>query len=214
MRPPSAPWYVTAGLKGVVLYDANGTSKALLDQPAAIAFYVDDRLVFQTLDAMDQIQIDGAEPIALADGERLADVVPTHGSARALVVGSGGSAVIALDSGERVPVGPAASAGMIVGESVVLRTAANHVAAYDIATGTMLWDRPVNPETLITSDSETLRLDTMRDLQYDAGSDPYFQYLDTELVEATTGEAIESYEWEVAIPEAGDNIDERCGRRR
>jgi heat shock protein HslJ len=212
VRPPSASWYVTAGLNGIVLHDANGTSKTLLDEPTAIAFYVDDRLVFQTLDAMDRIQIDGAEPVALAAGEHLADVAAVDGGIRALVVGSGGSTVIELDTGERLPVGPASSRGLIVGGSVVLRTAPDHISAYDISAGTMLWERAVKADTLVTTDSASLRLDTMRDLQYDAGSDPYFQYVDTEIVESASGETIDSYEWEVAIPEDGDNINEQCGR--
>jgi len=212
VRPPSAPWYVTAGLNGIVLHDANGTSKTLLDEPTAIAFYVDDRLVFQTLDAMDRIQVDGAEPAALVAGEHLTDVAAVDGSIRALVVGSGGSTVIELDTGDRLPVGPAASTGLIVGESVVLRTAPDHISVYDISAGTLLWERAVKADTLVTSDSASLRLDTMRDLQYDAGSDPYFQYVDTEIVESASGETIDSYEWEVAIPEVGDNINEQCGR--
>ena len=36
VRPPSAPWYVTAGAVGVVLHDADTTSQMVLGQKSVV----------------------------------------------------------------------------------------------------------------------------------------------------------------------------------
>jgi len=211
VRPPSAPWFVTAGLGGVVLHDANGTSEEMSAEPAAIAFYVNERLVAQYLYDMSQIQVEGTGPIKLAEDERLEDVTATGDSIRALVIGPGSSTVVDLDTGEGLPSLPHATEGKLAGDLVVLRTSPDGIGVFETATGEPAWDRVIGVDTLVTVKAGLVRLDTMGVLQTEAGP-PYFQYVETETVDLETGEALESFEWEVAIPDDGHNIDQPCGR--
>ena len=105
VRPPSAPWIVSAGPDGVVLHDANGNSQIISPEPSARAFYVDGRFITQTTDQLDRILLDDTE-IPLQLGETVLDVAIVDGRIVALVTGPDGSATLDLDSGDRMAIGP------------------------------------------------------------------------------------------------------------
>ncbi|MCP4307471.1 MAG: hypothetical protein GY788_21880 [bacterium] len=210
VRPPSAPWIVSAGPDGVVLHDANGTSQVISTEPTARAFYVDGRFITQTTNQPDRILVDGTE-VPLQNGEDILDVGIVDDRSLALVSGPDGSATLDLDSGDRVVVGPQASSGRLGAAYVTLRTASDSIEARDLD-GAELWTRMVVPDAMVHLDGQDLiRIDTFRLLQPDAGSDPYFQYIATELLDPLSGETIDSYEREVAIPDDGHQIGEPCG---
>lgn len=210
VRLPSAAWIVSSGLDGVVLHDANGTSETISTEPTEIAFYINGRLITQTIDQPDRIVIDKAE-IPLQLGETVLDAAVVDARVLALVTGPDGSATIDLDIGDRVGVGPQALAGRLVGGSVILRTAPDTVEVRDL-NGVELWSRTIDPDAMVNPNDEGLiRLDTFRLLQSDAGADTYYQYIATELLDPLTGGTIESYEREVAIPDDGQHIGEPCG---
>ena len=212
VRLPSAPWFVTAGLEGVTLYDANGTSEVLTAEPAAIAFYIQRRLVWQSLAELEAIQVEGAAPIVIPGGGRLVDVSLVGGRPVGLTVGKDGSSVIDLESGDGIWSGQPADRGMIGAHFVILRSDSGLITVADFTTGDGLWELSAAPETALSLNADgVLRLDTMRTLQTDAGSDPYFQYVDTELIDLASGEILEAFSWEVAIPFEGDHIDQQCG---
>ena len=56
-----------------------------------------------------------------------------------------------------------------------------------------------------------MRLDRFGDLNTESAP-AYRQYLETRLVDVVTGEVLDSYEREVAIPLDGDEITDRCLR--
>jgi heat shock protein HslJ len=213
VRPPSAPWIVSAGPNGVVLHDANGTSEILSSEPTTIAFYVEGSLITQTTDQPDWIQIDETQ-VPLQSGETLLDVAVVDGRTLALVTGSNGSATIELDTGNRVAVGPQALEGRFGDADVILRTAPDTIEARDLD-GDNLWETTIDPNAMVNpTDEGIIRLDTFRNL-LPAGSGipaPFYQYIATELLDAHNGQTIESYEEEVQIPDVGQNIGEPCGR--
>lgn len=211
VRPPSAPWIVSAGPNGVVLHDANGTSEILSTEPTAMAFYVDGSLITQTTDQPDWIQVDDTQ-IPLQPGETLLDVAVVAGRILALVTGPDGSATMDLDTASRVRVGPQALAGRLGDTAVILRITSDTIEARDL-NGEDLWDRMIDPNTRVNPDDEgVIRLDTFRNLLTDAGPEPFYQYIATELLDARDGQTIDSYQEEVGIPDAGQNIGEPCGR--
>jgi len=64
---------------------------------------------------------------------------------------------------------------------------------------------------IVPSDPGLVRLDRFGDLYTE--SDPAFrQFLETRLVDVFTGEELDSFEYELAIPLEGDQITERCLR--
>lgn len=216
VRPPSAPWVVTAGEAGVVLHDADGTSEILSTESATIAFYVDGRLVFQPTTGPDRIVItdlaDGhSEEIPHQPDEALLDVAEFDGTVQALTTHSSGTYLVDIDTADRRRIAAPATEARFTGATLILRTGNSFSAVR--ADGSTLWDRVLDPEALVTPDQEgQLRADIFTTLNNDAGDGPYFQYVQTELIDSATGETVASYEWEVAIPFEGHEIGERCVR--
>lgn len=216
VRPPSAPWIVTAGQTGAVLHDADGTSATLSTEASKIAFHVAGRLILQPEEQSERIMVvdlaGNTATTQLRTGEVLLDVAQLDGRTRALTSDSFATSIIDIDSGDRVSIAPAAIEARFVGALIVMRTSANSLRAID-RDGTVMWERPIDSETIVVPDqSSHIRLDTFGVLNTDAGFDPFFQYLATELVDLTTGETIDTYEFEIAIPDAGHQIAARCLR--
>ncbi|MCP3975937.1 MAG: META domain-containing protein [bacterium] len=213
VRLPSAPWFVTAGgfLNPTTLYDADGTSQQLNNTLVGTAFYVDGRLIWQPSEEPDEIAIDASGSNMLYDTGQLLDVQIVGGRTVALVSDSDGSSLIDVDEDERWRVGPAAEDGELADDVVVLRVDQTTVEAYSVENTSLLWRMEVDPMALLNVHDGTVRIDTMRDIQADAGADPYFQYVDTQTVDLRSGKVLESVEWEVAIPLEGDSINKPCG---
>lgn len=211
VRLPSAPWIVSAGPDGVILHDANGTSAVISEIGAQIAFLVGDRLVLQPIDKPDRILIDGAEVSLQADALVL-DAANVAGRTLALVSGPDRTATIDLDTNERSEVGPSAAEGRLFGGGIILRTTDNELSARG-PDGVTSWSRTIDPEAMVTLNGEDqVRLDTFRGLLTDAGPEPFFQYIRTEVLDLRTGKTLDIYEEEVGIPDVGQNIDQRCVR--
>ncbi|HEX5695496.1 MAG TPA: hypothetical protein VFZ15_03875 [Acidimicrobiia bacterium] len=218
VRPPSAPWFVTAGADGVLLHDADGTSSILSDGSAAIAFLVGGRVVTQPGSSSGpeaRVVVDddeGSTEYPLGPGEALLDVAVVGGGPKALVSsGSGATSVLDLDTGDRADIGPGSSEALFHDTVVLLRPSADRVEARSLD-GELLWEITVDAETMVVpADPGIVRLDRFGDLYTD--SEPAFrQYLETRLVDVVTGEVLDSYEREVAIPLDGDEIADRCLR--
>jgi heat shock protein HslJ len=215
VRPGSAPWFVTAGADGVLLHDADGTSITLSDPSAAIAFLVGGRLVTQPGSRTDPeprvlVDIDeSSTEYPLGPGEVLLDVAVTDRGLMALVsAGSGVTSVLDLDTGDRTDIGPASSEARFHDNVVLLRPSSDRVEARS-PDGELLWETAVDGETMVVpADPGIVRLDRFGDL-YTEGAPAFRQYLETRL---TTGEELDSYEREVAIPLDGDEITDRCLR--
>jgi heat shock protein HslJ len=211
VRLPSAPWFVAAGgVGGATLYNANGTSELVSSDLVAVAFYADDRLLWQHSEEPGEIAIGASGTDVLDNTGQLLDVRVIGERTLALVSDSTGTSIVDVDSAERRIIGPAAQSGRLTADVAILRIDAASVEAYSVETGALLWQRTVNPATMVNVFDQVVRLDTMRDLQSNAGPEPYFQYVDTELIELATGETLDSFEWEVAIPDEGHSIAESC----
>ncbi|MBK5265953.1 MAG: hypothetical protein JJE47_00820 [Acidimicrobiia bacterium] len=216
VRPASAPWIITAGHDGVILHDRNGTSKALTTVASRTAFYVADRLITQPDEQPERLLIvdaDGAiSDIPLRPGESLLDVAQFDGRTHALTSDPSGTFILDIDSGSWVPVGPAATDARFAGTVILVRTLTDTLRIIQ-PDGTVIWERQLDPETMVVPDHDGhLRLDTFGVLNTDAAPEPYFQYLTTELVDLTTGETVDTYEREIAIPDEGQQIAEPCLR--
>ncbi len=211
VRLPSAPWIVSAGPAGVILHDANGTSAVISEIGAQIAFLVGDRLVLQPINQPDRILIDGTE-VSLQPGALVLDAGNVAGRTLALVSGPERTTTIDLDTNERTEVGPSAVEGRLFGGGIILRTTDTELSARNFD-GVTSWRLPIDPEAMVTLNGEDqVRLDTFRVLQTEAGPEPYFQYIRTEILDLRTGEPVDSYEMEVGIPFEGHHIDQRCVR--
>jgi hypothetical protein len=216
VRPPSAPWIVTAGPDGVLLHDANGTSESVFAAAADQAFYLDGRLVIQPAAGSGRLVVIGRSGdesgLALNAGDTLIDAALVGGRPLVLVTGAAETALIDLVSGERRVVGSTALGGRIIGSLLLLRTGPELVSAIDTS-GTPVWERTVTSETMVAPDGEGhIRFDRFHTLQEDAGSEPYLQYIATELVDPASGETVAMFEREIAIPDEGDAIAEPCIR--
>jgi hypothetical protein len=129
----------------------------------------------------------------------------------ALTADSSGTYVVDIDTTSRRRIAAPATEARFAGATIILRMG-NSVSAVG-ADGSTIWDRVFDAEALVTPGQEgQLRIDILTTLNNDAGDDPYFQYVQTELIDLATGETVDSYEWEVAIPFEGHQIGERCVR--
>jgi hypothetical protein len=214
VRPASAPWFVTAGADGVVLHDADGTSTLLTDEATAIAFYTDGLLVTWGMqDDAIVLRRDGqVSEVALQPGDILLDMAHTDDRLVALVTNrSSATSAIDLDSGERRDIGPASIEARLQDGVALLRLSETGLEARSLEGG-LLWETTIDVETMIVpSDPGVVRLDRFGDLYID--SDPAFrQFLETRLVDVSTGEELDSFEYELAIPLEGDQITDRCLR--
>jgi hypothetical protein len=214
VRPASAPWFVTAGAEGVVLHDADGTSTVLTDQATAIAFYADGALVtWGGQDDAIRIRRNGqVTEVALQPGETLLDVAPKDGRLMALVTNrSSATSAVDLDSGERKDVGPASIEARLQDGVALLRLSETGLEARSLEGG-LLWETTIDAETMIVpADPGVVRLDRFGDLYND--SEPAFrQFLETRILDVPTGDELDSFEYELAIPFEGDQITERCLR--
>lgn len=215
VRPPSQPWIVTAGSAGVVLLDADGTSRRLWDGPAAVAYHLDGRVLIEPVGGDGTLILldgDGAEtPVSIAADERLLEAALVGGQPLAVLAGSAGTVVLDVDTGERTQVGPQATAATMAGGFLALRLTPETVIGVTLD-GQVMWEREVDTRTMVLGPGDVFRFDILDTLQPDAGPESYFQYVVTEFVELTTGETFEAYDREVAIPDVGDNIAEPCIR--
>jgi heat shock protein HslJ len=215
VRPPSQPWIVTAGSAGVVLLDADGTSRRLWDGPAAVAYHLDGRVLIEPVGGeakMILLESDGSEmEIQIETGERLLEAALVGGQPLAVLAGSAGTVVLDVDTGERNQVGPQATAATMAGGFLALRLTPEIVIGVTLD-GQVMWEREVDARTMVLGPGDVFRFDILDTLQPDAGPESYFQYVVTEFVELTTGETFEAYDREVAIPDVGDNIAEPCIR--
>jgi hypothetical protein len=215
IRPASAAWFVTAGTDGVVLHDANGTSTPVSDEGTAIAFSIGGRVIAQPIGG-GLVAMDGnggaATEIPIQPGEILLDVAWADGRPVAVVTDrSDTTTMLDLDSGERVDVGPSSIEARIHDSTVLLRLSDTGVEARSL-TGDLLWLATVDAETMVVpADPGVVRFDRFGELNTD--SDPPFrQYLQTRLIDMGTGEEIDAFEYELAIPLEGDQITDRCVR--
>jgi hypothetical protein len=214
VRPASAPWFVTAGVDGVILHDADGTSSVIANEAADIAFYVDGLLVSWGMqDDAIVLRRDGqVSEVALQSGDILLDVAHTDDRLVALVTNrSNATSAVDLDSGERREIGPASTEARLQDGVALLSLSETGLEARSLEGG-LLWEATIDAETMIVpSDPGVVRLDRFGDLYID--SDPAFrQFLETRLVDVLTGEELDSFEYELAIPLEGDQITERCLR--
>ncbi|HVR77554.1 MAG TPA: hypothetical protein VMS99_04100 [Acidimicrobiia bacterium] len=214
VRPASAPWFVTAGADGVILHDADGTSTLLTDEATAIAFYIDGLIVtWGVQDDSIVLRRDGqVSEIALQPGEVLLDVGHDDDGLVALVTNrSSATSAVDLESGERRDIGPASIEARLQDGVALLRRSETGLEARSLQHD-LLWEATIDAETMIVpSDPGAVRLDRFGDLYID--SDPAFrQFLETQLVDVFTGEELDSFEYELAIPLEGDQITERCLR--
>jgi len=218
VRPASAPWFVTAGAEGVLLHDADGTSSTLSDRSAAIAFLVGGRVVTQPGSQSDpeaRVVVESDESsteYVLGPGEVLLDVAVSEGRLLALISAEAGStSLLDLDTGDRADIGPASFEARLHDNVALLRPSTDRLEARSLEEG-LLWEITVDAETMvIPGDRGIVRLDRFGDLNTD-NAPPYRQYLETRLVDLATGEELDSYEREVAIPLDGDEIADRCLR--
>lgn len=210
VRLPSAPWIVTAGPQGIILHDVNGTSEVLGTESAQIAFWVDGTLVYKPEAVPSLIVVDpagGTSEIALHVGEVLFDIAP-----RGVAVTSDASATYLIDlaGGERTSLGPAAIDARFGGELIIIETGDDRLEAIEPG-GAVVWERPIDAEAMLSLEEGRVRLDTFEVLNTENGP-AYYQYVSTELIDHATGNTIESFRWEVAIPFEGDEIAARCLR--
>jgi hypothetical protein len=78
--------------------------------------------------------------------------------------------------------------------------------------GDLLWETTIDSETMVVpADPGVVRLDRFGDL-YTEGAPAFRQFLQTRLVDVSTGEELDSFEYELAIPLEGDQITDRCLR--
>jgi hypothetical protein len=218
VRPASAPWFVTAGAEGVLLHDADGTSSTLSDRSAAIAFLAGGRVVTQPGSPSDpeaRVVVDndeGSTEYPLGPGEALLDVGVVDGGLMALVSsGAGATSILDLDTGDQADLGPGSSEARFHDTVVLLRPSADRVEARSLD-GELLWEITVDAETMVVpADPGIVRLDQFGDLNTE-NAPAYRQHLETRLVDVATGEVLDSYEREVAIPLEGDEIADRCLR--
>lgn len=213
VRPPSAPWYVTAGLEGVVLHDADGTSTTVWEQPARIAFWFPDVVVIEPQSGPLLALPSAGESVEIApNGARLLDAARTDGSTRALMVRSGRTVLVDLDDGSETSVGDVAIEGRIAGDVVVLRTSPTAIVGRSSQDGSTMWELDVEPDEMVSSvDPTQMRLDSGR-LNTDGSAMSFWQYLDTRIVDMSTGEVTEDLTRELAIPLEGDEVTEPCLR--
>jgi hypothetical protein len=215
VRPPSQPWIVTAGLEGVFLLDADGTSGWLWEGPTEVAYHLDGQVLIEPVGgdaALTLLAGDGSEThIPVEAGERLIEAALVGGQPLAVLSSGRGTVVLDVDTGERTQVGPQATAATMAGGFLALRLTPETVIGVDLD-GELMWERDVDARTMILAAGDVFRFDVLDTLQSDAGPEPYFQYVVTELVEVTTGETMGAYDREVAIPDSGDNIAEPCIR--
>jgi hypothetical protein len=213
VRPAGAPWFVTAGPDGVLLHDADGTSSVVSESPAAIAFYVGGRVVVQTTTG-GLVIVEGEQSleVPLQPGEILLDVALVDGRTLALVSDrSSSTTVLDLDNGNRLDIGPSAIEARIQETTALLRLSDTSLEARSLDGG-LLWEATIDAETMVMpGDPGVVRLDRFGELFTE--SDPAFrQYLETRLIDIGTGEELDSFEYELAIPLEGDQITDRCRR--
>ena len=214
VRPASAPWFVTAGAEGVVLHDADGTSTVLTDEATAIAFHADGAVVTwgPQADAI-LLRRDGqVSEIGLEPGEILLDVSQDDDGLMALVTNqSSTTSAIDLDTGERTGIGPASIEARAHDGIALLRLSDVGLEARSMG-GDLLWETTIDSETMVVpADPGVVRLDRFGDL-YTEGAPEFRQFLQTRLVDVSTGEELGSFEYELAIPLEGDQITDRCLR--
>lgn len=212
VRPASAPWYVTAGADGVVLHDADTTSQRVWEGDAQIAFWFDDLLVVETAtgailgvqDSQPGLELSGA-------GSRLLDAIERGKSKKALIVRGGETLLIDVDRGDETVLAPAAIEGRLAGDIVVLRPSPEIVEGRSSTDGAMIWRLEVDAQEMISSVTETeVRLDSGH-LNTD-GPVPFWQYLETRVVDTISGTVVDEFRTELAIPLEGDEVTETCIR--
>jgi hypothetical protein len=213
VRPPNAPWYVTAGPGGVVLHDADGTSRTVWEQPARIAFWFRDVIVIEPQSGPLLALPAAGGPVEIApNGSRLLDAARTGDSTRVLLVRDGHTVLVDLDSGSETSMGEDAIEGRIAGEVVVLRSSPTVMVGRSSQDGTTLWELDVDPAEMLSSvDPTEMRLDSDR-LNTDGSAMSFWQYLDTRIVDMSTGELTDESTRELAIPLEGDEVTEPCLR--
>jgi len=213
IRPASAPWYVTAGADGVVLHDADSTSQPVWEGGAHIAFWFDDLLVVETVTGAILAVRDSGPDVELSEeGSRLLDVQEDAGSKQVLMVKGGETLALDANSGEETPLGPAAIEGRLAGDIVVFRPSPDMIEARSTADGAVIWQLGVDPEEMISSVTQTeVRLDSGQINNTD-GPVPFWQYLETRIIESRTGDLVDEFRVELAIPLEGDQITDPCMR--
>ncbi len=215
VRPPSQPWIVTAGPEGVVLLDADGTSRRLWDGPAEVAYHLEGRVLIEPVGGDAGLVLlagDGSDAeIPVDAGERLLEAALVGGQPLAVLSGGSGTVVLDVDTGERTRVGPQATAATMAGGFLALRLSPDTVIGVGLD-GQLMWERDVDVRAMVLAAGDAFRFDILDTLQSDAGPEPYFQFVLTELVEITTGETLGAFDREVAIPDPGDNIASPCIR--
>jgi hypothetical protein len=129
----------------------------------------------------------------------------------AVLSGGAGTVVLDVDTGERTQVGPQATAATMAGRVLALRLTTETVIGVGLD-GQVMWERDVDARTMVLASGDAFRFDILDTLQSEAGPEPYFQFVVTELIEITTGETLGAFDREVAIPDPGDNIAAPCIR--
>lgn len=213
VRLPSAPWYVTAGADGVVLHDADGTSETVWEEAARIAFWFEDLMVVEPESGPVLTVADSGGTSELAPaGSRLLDAAGVGDSVEALLVRNGRTALVGISSGGESVLGDEVLEGRLGGEAAILRTSPTRVEARSVSDGSTLWEMAVDEHEMISSVSPTeMRLDSGR-LNTDGSAPSFWQYLDTRIVDVATGDVIEEFTTELAIPLEGDEVTEPCLR--
>lgn len=145
-------------------------------------------------------------------GSRLLDAARVEDAIQALVVRNDQTVLVGVDSGGEAALGGEAIEGRIAGELVILRTTATKIEARSSRDGSTLWELDVDPHEMVSSVTPTeMRLDMGR-LNTDASPTPFWQYLDTRIIDVSTGEVTDEFPMELAIPLEGNEVTEPCLR--
>lgn len=210
VRPPSAPWYVTAGSEGVILHDADGTSRTVWEEPTRTAFWFDDLMLIET-DNGQVLAVSGSDdPSEVSSARsRLLDAATVGDFPRALIIRDGQTVLVEVGSADDTTLGAGVIEGRIAADVVILRTAPTRIEARS-PDGSTLWQLAVDADQMISLVTPTeMRLDRGR---LSTEGAPFFQYLDTTIVDIATGEVIDQFTTELAIPLHGDEVTEPCLR--
>ncbi len=218
VRAPSADWFVTADDGGIMLHDANATSRVLWDGPAALAFLVGDVLVFQDATGGDYPPVPTG-PVKVLDqgemrsiGEEDGQPVVLHDAGlvdgRIVAVATGGDGgrteLIDVSTGDRTDVGAGADVVRLQ-DGIILALEAGLLEARSPA-GEVLWSRQVGEVMLVPADDGVVRLHVMR---FTDG----IQYFDETRIALADGAVISEAEHEMELPDNDmDDIDADCLR--
>jgi hypothetical protein len=93
----------------------------------------------------------------------------------------------------------------------LLRLSADELEARSLD-GALLWTKTIDAETMVVPGAPGLvRLDRFGPL-YTESAPAFRQFLETRILDVFNGEEGESYEYELAIPDEGNEITDRCVR--